>query len=112
MFTNLVEKQLDIILLQFVFGDLMVMHPGIGRRVRLLVSWVTMGCPSSDRNTIQTYGWVCTDLKVFLDREINWSDVPLGDPRFRSFALIEEIHSSIHVYLYMKEDTSGPVCDC
>lgn len=111
MFARIVDRQLDVVLLQFVFGDLMLINPGIGRRVRLLVSWVTMGCPSEQRDTIQTYGWVCVDLQVLLDSEIDWSQVPKGDPRRESFFLIEDIHEAIRRYLRfdIPHDNS---CEC
>lgn len=113
MFSKIVAKQLDVVYLQFVFGDLMILNPGIGRRVRLLVSWVTNGCPSDDRNAVQTYGWVCVDLKVFLDKEINWSQVSHGDPQFDYFFLIEEIDSAIKDYLsYKAESVSDNSCKC
>lgn len=112
MFARIVAQQLDVVMLQFVYGDLMLINAGIGRRVRLLVSWVTLGCPSSDRYSIRTYGWVCTDLKVLLDSEIDWSQVPVGDPRRQAFYLVQEIHDCIKMYLRQDASTQFDEYGC
>lgn len=112
MFDKIYDRRLDVIMLQFVFGDLMVISPSIGRRVRLLVSWVTMGCPTEDLNAVQTYSWVCTDLAVLLDRELDWNRIPTGDPQRLAFALVEEINDTIRAHLKNSSRVVRGPSDC